>query len=74
MGQRIVEDVIQTRWEIIIDLLLAMFCCLIVIAVMRWVAKPLVWLSILGAIGMLGFGMSKYQALKSSIFKCENSF
>lgn len=33
-----------------------MFSCLIVIAVMRWVAKPLVWLSILGVLVMLGFG------------------
>lgn len=44
------------RWEILIDLLLAMFCCLIIIAVMRWVATPLVWLSILGVLVSLGAG------------------
>lgn len=58
MGQRIVEDVIKTKWNIVLDLLIAMFSCLVVIAVMRWVATPLVWLSILGVITMLGFGES----------------
>ncbi|XP_055298745.1 choline transporter-like 2 isoform X4 [Sitodiplosis mosellana] len=56
MGQRIVEDVLKIRWEIGADIFIAMFFCLIVIAVMRWVATPLVWLSILGVIVMLGFG------------------
>lgn len=57
MGQRIVEDVMTIRWQIAADIFLAMLFCLIVIAVMRWIAKPLVWLSILGVIVMLGFGM-----------------
>lgn len=56
MGQRIVEDVMKIRYAIAADILLAMIFCLIVIAVMRWVARPLVWLSILGVIVMLGFG------------------
>lgn len=56
MGQMIVEDVIETWWYILIGLVLAMISCLILIAIMRWVAKPLIWLSILGVIGMLGFG------------------
>lgn len=56
MGQRIVEDVMKVKWHIVGDLVIAIIFCLIVIAVMRWVATPLVWLSILGVIGMLGFG------------------
>lgn len=56
MGQRIVEDVMKIHWQITVNIFLAMFFCLIVIAMMRWVAKPLVWLSILGVIIMLGFG------------------
>lgn len=55
-GQQVVEDVMKIRWEIVVNLLFAMFCCLIVIALMRWVAKPLVWLSILGVLALLGFG------------------
>lgn len=56
IGQRIVEDVMIIKWHIVTDLLLAMFFCLIIIAVMRWVAKPLVWLSILGVLVALGVG------------------
>lgn len=59
----------KTKWNIIIDLLLAMFCCLIVIAVMRWVATPLVWLSILGVITLLGFGESKNAMMKTRSWK-----
>lgn len=50
----------KIRWEISVNLLFAMFSCLIVIAVMRWVARPLVWLSILGVLTMLGFGKYKF--------------
>lgn len=35
-----------------------MVCCLIVIAMMRWLAAPLLWISILGVIAMLVFGIS----------------
>lgn len=51
-----------------LDLLLAMFSCLIVIAVMRWVAKPLVWLSILGVLALLGFGKSMTSSLSEFKF------
>lgn len=56
----------KIKWDIILDLLVAMFSCLIVIAVMRWVATPLVWLSILGVITMLGFGKSMRKWKKKS--------
>lgn len=46
-------------------LLFAMIACLILIAIMRWIARPLVWLSILGVLSMLGFG--KNNILISSI-------
>lgn len=57
-GQKIVEDVVQSWWAILIGLVIAMVCCLIVIAMMRWLAAPLLWLSILGVIAMLSFGTS----------------
>lgn len=50
------NDLMQTKWDIFGGLLVAMFSCLIVIAAMRWVATPIVWLSILGMITMLGYG------------------
>lgn len=34
-----------------------MLCCLIVITMMRWMAGPLLWFSILGVIGVLAFGI-----------------
>lgn len=59
----------KIRWEILADLFLAMFFCLIIIAIMRWVAKPLVWLSILGVIASLGAGK-----LRNSCFLPKKSF
>lgn len=34
-----------------------MLSCLIVITMMRWVAGPLLWASIIGVIGVLSFGI-----------------
>lgn len=65
MGQKIVEDVMETWQHISMGLLFAMIACLILIAIMRWIARPLVWLSILGVLSMLGFG--KNNILISSI-------
>lgn len=56
----IVEDIIETYIYIFVGLLVAMGGCLIIIALMRWMATPLVWLSIIGVIGMLGFGKSHF--------------
>lgn len=63
MGQMIVEDIIETWSFILVGLLGAMLFCLIIIAVMRWMATPLIWLSILGIITMLGFGETHYSRL-----------
>lgn len=56
MGQMIVEDVIASWTHILTGLLISMFSCLVIIAVLRWLATPLVWLSISGVITLLGFG------------------
>lgn len=55
MGQMIVEDLIDSWQHILLALVIAMVCCLIFIAMMRWLATPLVWISIVGVIGILGF-------------------
>jgi solute carrier family 44 (choline transporter-like protein), member 2/4/5 len=34
----------------------AALCSLIIIAIMRWVAGPVVWLSIIGVLALLGAG------------------
>lgn len=56
MAERLYEDLKITWLEIIVDLVFAMLFCLIVIAMMRWVVKLLVWLSIVGIIAVFAFG------------------
>lgn len=56
MGQMIFEDTINTWPVLVIGLMLAAFCSLIIIAIMRWVAGPIVWLSIIGVLTLLGTG------------------
>lgn len=56
MGQLIVEDTINT-WPILAaGLVIAALSSLIIIAIMRWVAGPIVWLSIVGVIALLSAG------------------
>lgn len=47
----------DTWIPIAVALFLAMLCCLIFIAMMRWLAAPLLWLSIIGVIVLLSFGI-----------------
>lgn len=59
MGQLIVEDTIKT-WPVLAGgLAIAALCSLIIIAIMRWVAGPVVWLSIVGVIALLSAGELK---------------
>lgn len=56
----IVEDIIGTWIFILLGLVAAMVVCLIIIAIMRWFATPLIWLSIFGFVAMLGAGMISF--------------
>lgn len=56
MGQLIVEDTINIWPVLAAGLAFAALCSLIMIAIMRWVAGPVVWLSIIGVIALLGTG------------------
>lgn len=69
MAQRLYEDLVITWLDIIVDLVFAMLFCLIVIAMMRWVVKLLVWLSIAGVIAVLAFGR-----FIMSMDTCKNNF
>lgn len=57
VGEKIVEDIIVSWPTIFLVLVVTMAASLIFIALMRWVATPLVWLSILGVLVGLGFGV-----------------
>lgn len=56
MGQLIVEDTINTWPVLAAGLAIAALASLIIIAIMRWVAAPIVWLSIVGVIALLSVG------------------
>lgn len=56
MGQFIVEDTVNTWPALASGLVAAAICSLITIAIMRWVAGPIVWISIIGVLTLLGAG------------------
>ncbi|KAG5680311.1 hypothetical protein PVAND_009824 [Polypedilum vanderplanki] len=56
IGQLIVEDTINL-WPVLAGgFIIAAVCSLIIIAIMRWVAGPIVWISIIGVLALLGIG------------------
>lgn len=57
MGQMIIEDVIDSYKLILLGFLVAMVVSLIFIAMMRWIAGTMVWLSILGVLALLSYGV-----------------
>lgn len=52
----VVEDVIDSWWQILVALGLTMIVSLLFIVIMRWIAAPVIWFTILGVIGILGYG------------------
>lgn len=56
MGQLIVEDT-RNIWPVLaVALVMAALVSLIFIAIMRWLAAPIIWLSIVGVIALLSIG------------------
>ncbi|XP_055533515.1 choline transporter-like 2 isoform X1 [Wyeomyia smithii] len=56
-GQMVVEDILET-WRLVIVILVAsLLVSLIFITMLRWIAKPMVWISILGVIAALCYGV-----------------
>lgn len=55
VGLKIIEDVANCWWQILVGLGVAMLICIIYIVLMRWIAAVMVWLSILGVIALLSF-------------------
>lgn len=53
--ERVVEDLIYVWRYLLIGLFLSMFVCLIYITLLRWIAGLVVWLSLLGIVGLLSF-------------------
>ncbi|KAF5300796.1 hypothetical protein FQR65_LT09099 [Abscondita terminalis] len=57
LGQEIVEDIMNTWKHILVALVLALLVCIIYIVLMRWIAGVMVWISILGVLAVLSFGV-----------------
>ncbi|XP_055696099.1 choline transporter-like 2 isoform X2 [Lutzomyia longipalpis] len=55
VGQMVVEDVMDSWLTILISLGITMIVSLLFIVIMRWVAAPVIWLTIFGVIGILGY-------------------
>jgi solute carrier family 44 (choline transporter-like protein), member 2/4/5 len=71
MGQLIVEDTINTWPVLAVGFACAALCSLIIIAIMRWVAGPIVWLSIVGVLALLSAGELKFiDIVAAQAFRC----
>ncbi|XP_039450769.1 choline transporter-like 2 isoform X2 [Culex pipiens pallens] len=56
-GQMVVEDILETWRLVIVILVLSLVASLLFITMLRWIAKPMVWISILGVIAALSYGV-----------------
>uniref|UniRef100_A0A182PBV3 Choline transporter-like protein n=1 Tax=Anopheles epiroticus TaxID=199890 RepID=A0A182PBV3_9DIPT len=69
-SQMIVEDILESWRMILVFVALSVVASLILIAMLRWIAKPLVWISIIGVIGALSYGVyysfREYQQIRAN--------
>ncbi|XP_053680219.1 choline transporter-like 2 [Anopheles nili] len=65
-SQMIVEDILESWHIILIFVAISVLSSLIFITLLRWIAKPLVWISIIGVIAALCYGVYfSYQEYKN---------
>ncbi|XP_075987472.1 choline transporter-like 2 isoform X2 [Anticarsia gemmatalis] len=55
LSAQIVQDLVQSRWYMLGALIAILILCFIYILLLRWVVAPVVWASIVGLLGLLGF-------------------
>ncbi|XP_026725806.1 CTL-like protein 2 isoform X1 [Trichoplusia ni] len=55
LSGQIVQDLVKSRWYLLGALVGVMVVCFIYILLLRWVVAPVVWATIVGLIGLLGF-------------------
>ncbi|KAJ2946563.1 hypothetical protein O0L34_g12617 [Tuta absoluta] len=69
LSSQIVADLVQSRWYMLGGLVVVVFICFIYILLLRWVVAPVVWTSIVGLFGLLGFSLylcyGQYQYYKA---------
>lgn len=70
IGNNVVDDIMHSWWLILLGLALAMLVCIIYIVLMRWIAAVMVWLSMVGVLVVLSFGI--YQCHKNYVYYKEH--
>ncbi|XP_041783433.1 choline transporter-like 2 isoform X4 [Anopheles merus] len=69
-SQMIVEDILESWRMILVFIACSVLASLILIAMLRWIAKPLVWISIIGVITALSYGayysFRQYQQIRAN--------
>uniref|UniRef100_A0A8W7Q1V8 Uncharacterized protein n=1 Tax=Anopheles coluzzii TaxID=1518534 RepID=A0A8W7Q1V8_ANOCL len=69
-SQMIVEDILESWRMILVFIACSVLASLILIAMLRWIAKPLVWISIIGVITALSYGVyysfRQYQQIRAN--------
>ncbi|XP_053945220.1 choline transporter-like 2 [Anastrepha ludens] len=66
LGEEIVEDIMNSWYVVLMALMCTLVASLILIALMRWFAAPILWISIFGVLIGLGFGV--YYSVKQYRF------
>nr|XP_049698463.1 choline transporter-like 2 isoform X3 [Helicoverpa armigera] len=70
LSAQIVQDLVQSRWYLLGALIVVVFICFLYILLLRWVVGPVVWTSIVGLIGLMGFCV--YLCYKNYAYYKEN--
>ncbi|KAH8381232.1 hypothetical protein KR093_000099 [Drosophila rubida] len=66
LGEEIVEDLVNSATVVLTTLILTMIASLIFISVMRWLAGPILWISIFGV--LIGLLVAIYYGIKQYTF------
>uniref|UniRef100_A0A182R922 Choline transporter-like protein n=1 Tax=Anopheles funestus TaxID=62324 RepID=A0A182R922_ANOFN len=69
-SQMIVEDILESWRMILVFVACSVLASLILITMLRWIAKPMVWISIIGVIAALSYGVyysfREYQSIRAN--------
>ncbi|XP_053658019.1 choline transporter-like 2 [Anopheles marshallii] len=69
-SQMIVEDILESWRMILVFVACSVLASLVLITMLRWIAKPMVWISIIGVIAALSYGVyysfREYQSIRAN--------
>ncbi|XP_035919880.1 CTL-like protein 2 isoform X4 [Anopheles stephensi] len=69
-SQMVVEDILQSWRMMLVFVACSVLASLTFIAILRWIAKPMVWISIIGVIAALSYGVyysfREYQKIRAN--------